>query len=96
MANNAWAEPTLPMPPAETSQVQSSPTTASQLGTPAVSSEASTGDRSQQLNQQAETINQALPNRQTQRPDPIQRVLGLPETVRIRPTRSGVGVTTQF
>ncbi|MBW4658660.1 MAG: hypothetical protein KME15_08300 [Drouetiella hepatica Uher 2000/2452] len=99
LANSAWADV-----PSRASvgrsvapEVQSAPSSrASQLGTSIVPSQNAKGDRSQQLSQQAATINQNRPVRSGQRRDPIQQVLGLPETVRIRPTRSGLGVTTQF
>ncbi|HEY9626562.1 MAG TPA: hypothetical protein V6C84_04610 [Coleofasciculaceae cyanobacterium] len=78
-------------PPQEPSPASGS----SQLGTLTGPTQPSSSDRSQRLNQQAEAINEGLPAAGQNR-DLIQQVLGLPETVRVRPTRSGMGVTTQF
>jgi hypothetical protein len=96
LATDAWAD--VPKPsPSVTPEVQSAPSSsASQLGEPVVPSQATVKERSQALNQQAETINQGRSVRSGQRRDPIQQVLGLPETMRILPTRSGFGFTTQF
>jgi len=94
----AWADvPASSTVPSVLPEVQASPSSsASQLGSPIVPSQATVGDRSQQLNQQAETINQNRSVQSGPRRDPIQQVLDLPETVKISPTRSGLGVTTQF
>lgn len=99
LANSAWADAPSPtsVEPSVAPEVQSAHSSrASQLGTSIVPLQNAEGDRSQHLSQQAATINQNRPVRSRQRRDPIQQVLGLPETVRIRPTRSGLGVTTQF
>ncbi len=97
-AGSAWADVPSSKPSADPPTAPEVPATpsASQLGTPIAPRQDTRSDRSQHLSQQAEEINQNRPVRSGQRRDPIQQVLGLPETVRIRPTRSGLGVTTQF
>ncbi|MBI4781509.1 MAG: hypothetical protein HY785_09290 [Oscillatoriophycideae cyanobacterium NC_groundwater_1537_Pr4_S-0.65um_50_18] len=94
LAPHAAAEVPKPAPSASP-QEPSPPAGSSQLGTLTVPAQPSPSDRSQRLNQQAEAINESLPAAGQNR-DLIQQVLGLPETVRVRPTRSGMGVTTQF
>lgn len=72
------------------------PASAQQLGGPIVAEPAVANDRSEQLDRQAEAINQSLPERQQNGRDPVQQILNLPENVRIRPTRGGLGINTQL